>query len=327
MVKVSKQLVSRAIESRVSFGRLNQKRYITVHDTGNQAVGANASAHARLQANGNSRQASWHWQVDDREAIQSFPHEVSAFHCGDGRGNGNMHSIGVEICINSDGNYRKAVENGAKLVAKIMEQENIPLENIRQHWDWSRKNCPAQIRAGRDGINWNTFLNMVKQALNKQSTEDRKVEVVMSNDKLYRVQVGAFANKANAEKLAKELKDKGYPVYIPDSSQVTVSDNKAPAKSAPAPKPAKSIDELAQEVLAGKHGNGQARRDSLGSQFSAVQARVQEILNGRNRKSVDQIAREVIDGKWGNNPERSDRLRKAGYNPTEVQQRVNQLLR
>jgi N-acetylmuramoyl-L-alanine amidase len=35
-----------------------------------------------------------------------------------------------------------------------------------------------------------------------------------SSNKLYRVQVGAFANKANAEKLANELKSKGYSTYI-----------------------------------------------------------------------------------------------------------------
>lgn len=33
--------------------------------------------------------------------------------------------------------------------------------------------------------------------------------------KLYRVQVGAFADKKNAERLAKELKSKGYDTYIP----------------------------------------------------------------------------------------------------------------
>lgn len=35
-----------------------------------------------------------------------------------------------------------------------------------------------------------------------------------SSDKLYRVQVGAFREKANAEKLASELKSKGYSTYI-----------------------------------------------------------------------------------------------------------------
>lgn len=37
-----------------------------------------------------------------------------------------------------------------------------------------------------------------------------------STDKLYRVQVGAFTDWENAEKLAQELKQKGYPVFITD---------------------------------------------------------------------------------------------------------------
>lgn len=35
-----------------------------------------------------------------------------------------------------------------------------------------------------------------------------------NNGKLYKVQVGAFANKANADRLAADLKSKGYPTYI-----------------------------------------------------------------------------------------------------------------
>ena len=35
--------------------------YITIHETDNTAKGANDEAHARLQYNGNSRQASWHF--------------------------------------------------------------------------------------------------------------------------------------------------------------------------------------------------------------------------------------------------------------------------
>ena len=35
-----------------------------------------------------------------------------------------------------------------------------------------------------------------------------------TNDKLYRVQVGAFKEKANAEKLSNELKQKGYDAFI-----------------------------------------------------------------------------------------------------------------
>lgn len=47
----------------------------------------------------------------------------------------------------------------------------------------------------------------------------------------------------------------------------------------------------------------------------------------KTRKSVDTIAREVIAGKWGTGRERIDRLEKAGYDATQIQHRVNELLR
>lgn len=39
-------------------------------------------------------------------------------------------------------------------------------------------------------------------------------ESAIRSEKIYRVQVGAFKKKANAEKLAKELKTKGYDSYV-----------------------------------------------------------------------------------------------------------------
>lgn len=91
----------------------------------------------------------------------------------------------------------------------------------------------------------------------------------------------------------------------------------------------KSIDELAREVIAGKHGNGEARKKALGNLYSEVQKRVNEILTGKTtpKKSVDELAREVIAGKWGNGTDRKNRLTKAGFNYSEVQKRVNQLLK
>jgi N-acetylmuramoyl-L-alanine amidase len=41
----------------------------------------------------------------------------------------------------------------------------------------------------------------------------KMIEAKMST-KLYRVQVGAFANRANADRLCNELKSKGYPAFI-----------------------------------------------------------------------------------------------------------------
>lgn len=45
------------------------------------------------------------------------------------------------------------------------------------------------------------------------------------------------------------------------------------------------------------------------------------------KKSVEEVAREVINGKWGNGSDRIARLKKAGYDPVAIQNRVNALLR
>lgn len=44
-------------------------------------------------------------------------------------------------------------------------------------------------------------------------------------------------------------------------------------------------------------------------------------------KSLDDIAREVIAGKWGTGATRQQLLRAAGYNPSMVQARVNEILK
>lgn len=45
------------------------------------------------------------------------------------------------------------------------------------------------------------------------------------------------------------------------------------------------------------------------------------------KKSVDAIAREVIRGDWGNGDERKQKLTAAGYDYSDVQKKVNELLR
>lgn len=131
--------------------------YITIHETDNTRKGATANAHARLQAGGNSRQASWHYQVDDKQTIQSLPTNEAGIHAGDGaNGTGNRKSIAIEICVNEDGDYEKALENAAKLVAYLMKEFNIPLNKVVPHQKWSGKNCPRNLL----DKGWKEFIQM-----------------------------------------------------------------------------------------------------------------------------------------------------------------------
>ena len=89
----------------------------------------------------------------------------------------------------------------------------------------------------------------------------------------------------------------------------------------------KTVEQLADEVIAGKWGNGIERKNRLtaaGYDYNAVQKLVNEKLH---KKTVDEIANEIIRGEWGNGAERKERLTNAGYDYSEVQRRVNLLIK
>ncbi len=91
------------------------------------------------------------------------------------------------------------------------------------------------------------------------------------------------------------------------------------------------IDDLARRVINGEFGNGDDRRNALGSNYAAVQARVNEMLGcGGSSPSgssggvdIEALAWAVINGDYGNGEERRQRL---GANYDAVQARVNEIL-
>lgn len=51
-----------------------------------------------------------------------------------------------------------------------------------------------------------------------------------------------------------------------------------------------------------------------------------DVTSSKVSKSVDELAKEVINGNWGNGADRKNRLTQAGYNYSEVQAKVNEIL-
>lgn len=93
----------------------------------------------------------------------------------------------------------------------------------------------------------------------------------------------------------------------------------------------KSVDELAKEVIAGKYGNGDTRKNALGSRYSEVQAKVNEMLAGNSKPSTPtpapkpqvnilELVKKTIRGDFGNGEARRKAL---GSNYDEVQRQVN----
>ena len=136
---------------------------ITIHNTDNSSAGANAAAHAKYQkgADARKRQVSWHFTVDDTSVYQSLPINEIGWHTATTKGNNT--SIGVEICMNSDLNVPKAYERAALLTAVLAFQNGIKVPSqIKQHHDWSGKDCPRVLRAKPNG--WADFLQQIRQS-------------------------------------------------------------------------------------------------------------------------------------------------------------------
>ena len=144
-------------------------KYIVIHDTGNSRAGADAEAHYKY-FNGGDRQASAHYFVDDKGILQLVEDSQASWHCGDGKGKygiTNQNSIGVEICINADGDYEKAVTNTVDLVKHLMDKHSIPPDRVVRHYDASRKICPATMREN-NWARWQAF----KKSLTEQPMDD-----------------------------------------------------------------------------------------------------------------------------------------------------------
>ena len=84
----------------------------------------------------------------------------------------------------------------------------------------------------------------------------------------------------------------------------------------------KTTEELAREVIEGKYGNGEDRKNALGDRYAEVQARVNEILAPAPVPSADilDLVRKTIRGDFGNGEDRKNAL---GSNYDEVQRQVN----
>ncbi|SDC60722.1 Putative peptidoglycan binding domain-containing protein [Pelagirhabdus alkalitolerans] len=145
--------------------------YITIHETANTAPGATAHMHAMYVKNP-STSVSWHFTVDDRPVIfQHLPLYETGFHAGDGSGDGNRNSIGIELCVNDGGDFRQTRKNAAVLVRKLMDDYDIPISNVVTHNHWSGKRCPANLLNQFD-----SFLNQVMDSQHKKTDDEEEDE-------------------------------------------------------------------------------------------------------------------------------------------------------
>lgn len=148
--------------------------YITLHNTGMAhptatAKGLNDYIHST------DRQASWHYAIDDHEAYNHVPVDEVTWHAGDGSrgvgeiwysesyrfygiGGGNNNSVSIEMCVYSGCDFNWVMRNTAKHVSWLLVKYHLNPSRIRQHYDYSGKDCPQVLRqSGR----WPEMLELI----------------------------------------------------------------------------------------------------------------------------------------------------------------------
>ena len=334
-----------------NYGRNHKIDTVTIHCT---------AGHISVESLGNwfsktSTQASSNYGIGDDGRIGMYVPEGDRSWCSSSPSNDNR-AVTIEVSTDAghpyactDAAYKSLIRllvdickrNG---IAELKWQANKALigqvdkQNMTVHMWFKNKSCPGEYLYSRHGqIAAEVNAALKGQAYTPSSTPASNPSSGASLDQVAQeVIAGKWGN--NPDRKAK-LAAAGY-----DANAVQARVNqilgggKTPTSTASAPAK-KTVDTIAQEVIAGKWGNNPDRKAKLaaaGYDANAVQARVNQILGGGKtptstasapaKKTVDTIAQEVIAGKWGNNPDRKAKLSAAGYDANAVQSRVNQLL-
>lgn len=147
MLDIQKKLIS----CNYSKGVVIDVKYIVIHETGNRNKGATALMNRNYFDNPTAK-ASTHFIVDDKSIIQCGEYEIGKawrmWHVGDNRGHSNIYndnSIGIEICVNSDGDFAKARANAIELVKYLMAVLKLGANAVVTHNMASGKHCPSTM--------------------------------------------------------------------------------------------------------------------------------------------------------------------------------------
>lgn len=150
-----------------------------------------AEANARYFQNTTNTKSSAHYFVDHAalgaEIWASVPENDTAWHCGrtDGKYKHptcrNANSIGIEMCCHKDSSGQWYIDEAtmaaaAELGRKIMDQYNIPMENVLRHYDVTGKLCPAPLV---DETAWSNFKKRLE--VEEEVNQDQFNEMMVMN--------------------------------------------------------------------------------------------------------------------------------------------------
>lgn len=126
-----------------------------------------------------------------------------------GNGGGNRNSIGIESCIDKGSDIYLTWQRLAKLVAKLLLDENLDLDAVVQHHYFSGKDCPMTMRRAKM---WEHFLDLIEvEYFVLTSMKDYEIKINPSSN----INTNGRVTKLTNEPLKYELiiKDKNNNIY------------------------------------------------------------------------------------------------------------------
>ena len=215
--------------------------------------------------------------------------------------NSKVYNSLIKLCtdICKRNGKKKLLWLGSKSKALNYSPKSDEMVLTVHRW-FANKSCPGDWLYSRLGD------LAEKVTANLSGTTTATTTTTTKKDTLYRVQVGAYSVKNNADVQLKKVKAAGFDTYMVKEGGLYKIQVGAYSK--------KENAEAMQKKLKAKGFD------------SFITTQSGSAVTTTSKKSIDTIAREVIRGDWGNGVEREKKLKAAGYDYAAVQKRVNELL-
>lgn len=265
------------------------------------------------------RECSANYVVGKDGSIGLSVEEKDRSWCSSSSSNDNR-AITIEVASDTAHPYAvtdKAYNALIKLVADICKRNGIKKllwkadksligqvdkQNMTVHRWFANKSCPGEYLYSRHS----DIAAKVNALLDDSARETTQT--------LYRVQVGAYSKKANADAMLEKIKKAGFDTYMVQVNGLYKV----------------QVGAYAQKANA---DNMMAKLKTAGYDAFITTNSGTSVQSGTTKKSAAEIAKEIYHGTcsdprwstWGNGATRKNRLKQAGYNPSEVQAEVNKL--
>ncbi|MFV0351240.1 MAG: N-acetylmuramoyl-L-alanine amidase family protein [Oscillospiraceae bacterium] len=164
---------------------------IVIHNTATDASATSEISYMQ----GNTINTSFHFAVDENQAVQGVPLNRNSWHAGDGTKttSANRTKLSIEICRSKSGGvkFTTAEENTAILCAKLMQEYGWKTTVcITKHQDYKATACPHRTLE----LGWQRFLNLVaeKYAI-ETGAESGGKEIMQMSTKPVKMQLGPMS--------------------------------------------------------------------------------------------------------------------------------------